>query len=69
MCGFQVHTLAPCCSDSETVFSPNWKQNDPQSKAMHHGGDCYPNSVFSIHNDFDSQVFLDHNLLRRSTEQ
>jgi len=69
MCGFQVHTLAPCCSDSETVFSSNWKQNDPQSKEMYHSGEGYPNSVFSIHNDFDCQVFLDRNLFRRSTVQ
>ncbi|CAL4895078.1 unnamed protein product [Urochloa decumbens] len=28
--------LAPCGSDTETVFSLNWKQNDPQSHAMYH---------------------------------
>ncbi|CAL4895081.1 unnamed protein product [Urochloa decumbens] len=30
--------LAPCGSDTETVFSLNWKQNDPQSHAMYHNG-------------------------------
>jgi CTD small phosphatase-like protein 2 len=67
--GSLVPTLAPRCSDSETVLSPNWKQNDSQSKAMYHSGEGYPNSDFSIHNDFDSQVFLDRNLFRMSTEQ
>jgi len=38
--GSLVHTLAPCCSDSETVFSSNWKQNDPQSKEMYHSGEA-----------------------------
>ncbi|CAL4909743.1 unnamed protein product [Urochloa decumbens] len=33
-----VPALAPCCSDPETVFSLNWKQNDPQSNAMYHSG-------------------------------
>ncbi|CAN6327126.1 unnamed protein product, partial [Urochloa humidicola] len=33
-----VPALAPCYSDPETVFSLNWKQNDPQSNAMYHSG-------------------------------
>ncbi|XP_022681274.1 uncharacterized protein LOC101757531 isoform X2 [Setaria italica] len=36
--GSSVPTLTPCCSHPETVFSPNWKQDDPQTKAMYHNG-------------------------------
>ncbi|CAN6358986.1 unnamed protein product, partial [Urochloa humidicola] len=40
-----VPALASCCSDPETVFSLNWKQNDPQSNAMYHSGTATDDNV------------------------
>jgi hypothetical protein len=58
---FQVPTPTPCCSNPETVFSPNWKQDEPKTKAMYHSGAGYPNS--------DIHDFFTCNLFRQPTEQ